>query len=65
MLIFSATDTTSTALTQILHTLAENPDAQEKLRAEIREAGQNGDIPYDQLTTLPYMDAICRETLRL
>lgn len=66
-LVFAATDTTSTALTQILHTLAEHPEAQEKLREEIREASKlgGGDIPYDQLVSLPYMDAVCRETLRL
>lgn len=52
-------------MTQILHILAENPDAQEKLREEIRQASQDGDIPYDDLVNLPYMDAICRETLRL
>ncbi|TCD69775.1 cytochrome P450-dit2 [Steccherinum ochraceum] len=65
-LVFAATDTTSTALTQILHTLAEHPDAQDKLREEIREASRDGDIPYDELVDrMPYMDAICRETLRL
>lgn len=35
------------------------------MRAEILEVGQGQDIPYDQLVDLPYMDAVCRETLRL
>ncbi|KAG6861366.1 hypothetical protein C0995_001099 [Termitomyces sp. Mi166 len=39
----------------------------ERLRAEVTEAlkAHNGDIPYDDLVSLPFMDAICRETLRL
>ncbi|KAH8101250.1 cytochrome P450 [Cristinia sonorae] len=64
-LLFAATDTTSGALTQILQLLAEHPDVQDKLRAEIIGAYQDGEVPYDSLIGLPYMDAICRETLRL
>lgn len=47
--------------------LAQNADMQDKLRAEILEAqAQFGeDIPYDDLITLPYMDAFIRESLRL
>lgn len=59
-------DTTSNALSRILQILSEHPDVQDKLRAEIRDASPNGeDIPYDQLVNLPYLDAVCRETLRL
>ncbi|KAJ7931394.1 cytochrome P450 [Mycena leptocephala] len=65
-LVFAATDTTSSALSRILHILAQRPDAQEKLRQEIRSAQQEGvDFSYDQLVSLQYLDAICRETLRL
>jgi len=64
-LTVAATDTTSSALTRILQLLAEDPCVQERLRDEIRAAAQGGDIPYDELVSLPYMDAICRETLRL
>jgi cytochrome P450 len=57
---------TSSALSRILHILAQRPDAQEKLRQEIRSAQQEGvDLSYDQLMSLQYLDAICRETLRL
>ena len=65
ILIFAATDTTSGALAQILQLLARYPDVQEKLRAEIVQAGEGQDIPYDELVDLPYLDAVCRETLRL
>lgn len=59
-------DTTSNALSRILHLLAENQDAQNKIRAELMEAAGDGeDIPYGQLVDLPYLDAVCRETLRL
>ncbi|KAG6844219.1 hypothetical protein H0H87_008765, partial [Tephrocybe sp. NHM501043] len=46
------------------------PDAQvlgqERLRVEVTEAREvhGGDIPYDHLVALPFMDAVCRETLR-
>ncbi|KAG6813896.1 hypothetical protein H0H92_005745 [Tricholoma furcatifolium] len=64
---FAATDTTSNALSRILHLLALHPEAQERLRAEVTEArkAHNGDVPYDELVALPFMDAVCRETLRL
>ncbi|KAL0060215.1 hypothetical protein AAF712_012970, partial [Marasmius tenuissimus] len=67
-LIFAAMDTTSSALARTFHLLAQNPDVQSKLRQELREAreAQGGeDVPYDVLVALPYLDAICRETLRL
>ncbi|KAI0641561.1 cytochrome P450 [Trametes meyenii] len=63
---FAAMDTTSNVLSRILHLLAQQPDVQEKVRAEVLQAGTDGrDIPYDELVALPYLDAVCRETLRL
>jgi cytochrome P450 len=65
-MIFGAMDTTSRAMARIIHVLAQNPDAQERARNEIMEAQQaNGDIDFDTLMDLPYLDAIMRETLRL
>ncbi|TFK82599.1 cytochrome P450 [Polyporus arcularius HHB13444] len=71
-LILAGMDTTSNALSRILHLLALHPSVQERLRAEIREArgcsgphDEGSDISYDELVKLPYLDAICRETLRL
>ena len=60
-------DTTSNALSRILHLLSEHPDVQQKLRAEVVEATNGGtvDLDYDDLMKLPYLDAVCRETLRL
>ncbi|CAA7268267.1 unnamed protein product [Cyclocybe aegerita] len=67
-LTFAATDTTSTAISRTLHVLSQHKDAQDQLRLELREARkENGgeDLPYDTLVHLPYLDAVCRETLRL
>lgn len=65
--IFAAMDTTSNALSMTFSLLAEHPEVQEKLRKEIMEASNGGleDIDYDTLVALPYLDAVCRETLRL
>ena len=54
-------------MTQIVDLLAQHPDVQERLREEIIQARDecDGDIPYDKLVSLPYLDAVCRETLRL
>lgn len=65
-LIFAAMDSTSGLLARILHLLAQNPDIQERLRQEITEArARGGDLNYDDLTALPYLGAVIRETLRL
>ena len=60
-------DTTSNALSVTLWRLAQDPAVQEKARQEILEAQEacGGDIGYDDLVALPYLDAVCRETLRM
>lgn len=64
--IFAGTDTTSSALTRVLYVLAAHPEAQAKLRKELKEARTDGqELSYDDVVSLPYMDAVCRETLRL
>lgn len=67
-LIFAAMDTTSNSLSRTLYLLAHNSDVQEHLRQEFAEAreeygGEN--VPFDRLVALPYLDAVCRETLRV
>ncbi|KAF9448713.1 cytochrome P450 [Macrolepiota fuliginosa MF-IS2] len=63
--VLAGMETTSSALSRILQLLASHPDVQTKLRNEIREAQANGRLTYDQLVSLPYLDAVCRETLRV
>ncbi|KAE9382819.1 cytochrome P450, partial [Gymnopus androsaceus JB14] len=56
------------AMSRILHLLALHPAVQDKLRQEIIEARkerQGENLSYDELVALPYLDAVCRETLRL
>ncbi|CDO68551.1 hypothetical protein BN946_scf184998.g48 [Trametes cinnabarina] len=68
ILVFVATDTSSNALTLIFERLAEHPHVQDRLRAEVVEARrkyEGGQIPYDDLMSLPYLDAVVRETLRV
>ena len=65
-LTFAAMDTTSSAIARFLYLLSTHQDVQSKLRQEIVEARNlYGNLEYDDLLALPYLDAICRETLRL
>ncbi|KAH9066038.1 cytochrome P450 [Lactarius deliciosus] len=64
--IIAGTDTTSSALSRILHVLSLHPDAQDKLRKELKEAHEdNEELTHDELVSLPFLEAVCRETLRL
>jgi cytochrome P450 len=65
-LTFAAMDTTSNALARVIHLLSTHQDVQSKLRQEIVDAkSRYGNLGYDELVALPYLDAVCRETLRL
>ncbi|KAH7878863.1 cytochrome P450 [Lentinula edodes] len=67
-LLFAATDTTSSALSRLVSLLSKHPDIQEKLRQEVTEARRNNngeDLSYHEVNSLPYLDAVCRESLRL
>ncbi|XP_046382243.1 uncharacterized protein LOC124153186 [Ischnura elegans] len=59
-------ETSSTALSFALLELARNPDCQEKLITEIDEAlkKNNGEIDYDTLRRMVYLDKVVNETLR-
>ncbi|KAG5633989.1 hypothetical protein DXG03_006392, partial [Asterophora parasitica] len=65
---FAGTDTTSNALARTLYLLSSHPKVQSMLRDEIREARESGnglgELDYDELNALPFLDAVCRETLR-
>jgi cytochrome P450 len=59
-------ETTSGAISRTLCTLAQHPDSQERLRKEITESrASGGDLDYNDLMALPYLEAVIRETLRL
>ncbi|KAF8550952.1 cytochrome P450 [Imleria badia] len=65
-LIFAAKDTTSSALARILHILAQ---IQDRLRQEFAATRENLAVgtenDYDTLSEMPFLDAFCRETVRL
>jgi cytochrome P450 len=64
--MFAGMDTTSNALARILYLLAAHPEVQESLRDELRAVnGQSGELGYDQLDALPWLESVVRETLRL
>ncbi|ELT88169.1 hypothetical protein CAPTEDRAFT_144600 [Capitella teleta] len=59
-------ETTSTALGLAAYQLATNPEKQKKLHMEIDELLANEeDISYSELSSLPYLDMVFRETLRM
>ena len=60
-------ETTSSALTWVAYLLSVNKPMQDRLREEIRGAiGSLGDeIDYQVVDALPYLNAVCNETLRL
>ncbi|KAJ8086648.1 hypothetical protein PM082_005471 [Marasmius tenuissimus] len=63
--LFAGHETTAGSLSRILHQMAILPDQQERLRKEVSEARvKHGDLDFDTLMQLPYLDAICKETLR-
>ncbi|KAH9175552.1 cytochrome P450 [Lactarius sanguifluus] len=64
--LIAGTGTTSTALSRILHLLSHHPEAQDKLRNELKDAHKdNEELTHDQLVSLPFLEAVCRESLRL
>ncbi|KAJ8494947.1 hypothetical protein ONZ45_g13060 [Pleurotus djamor] len=68
VLIFGAQDTTSSALSRTLYLLATHQDIQKRLRSEILAALHDNDdsrLSYDAMISLPLLDAVLKETLRL
>ncbi|KAI0054805.1 cytochrome P450 [Artomyces pyxidatus] len=66
--LVAGTDTTSTALCHTLLLLSQRQDVQDKLRQELNgavTAADSDELGHDELNALPYLDAVCRETLRL
>jgi cytochrome P450 family 3 subfamily A len=59
-------ETTATTLSFCSYELALHPDIQERLYEEIKSVfDENGEIPYEILSKLPFLDSIISETLRL
>ncbi|KZV67344.1 cytochrome P450 [Peniophora sp. CONT] len=74
-LVLAGAETTSSALSRVLQLLALHKEAQDRLREEIlqglsnakRECGDEtiDELGYDTLMALPFLDAVCKEALRV
>ena len=62
MFLIVGSDTTATALSHIIYSLAQNKVCQDKLYEEIKDADQ---LSYDKIIELKYLKALIDETLRL
>ena len=66
LLLAAGYDTTGSALSWILYDLAMNQNCQDTLYEEITESGKDiKHVSYETLQTLPYLDAVIHESLRL
>ncbi|KAG2063024.1 cytochrome P450 [Suillus decipiens] len=74
VMVFAGLDTTTSALARCIYLLAQHSGAQARLRSEIRDATEtlendgdmsSAELPYDVLMSLPFLDGVVKETLRL
>ncbi|CAG7825768.1 unnamed protein product [Allacma fusca] len=66
LFFLAGSDTTESTVTFALYELAINPDIQEKLYQEVKEAveNNNGEFSYDVINKLEYLDCVIQESLR-
>ena len=67
LLFFAAVDTSSAILAVLMYSLAKNPEVQDKLFDEVDDAltqSDAGELDYNTVQTLPYMDMVVNEALR-
>ena len=62
LVLVAGYETTASLLTYACYSLACHPEAQEKLRREVAAAGE---LDYDSVMRLPYLDAVVCESLRM
>jgi len=62
--LFAGHDTTASALCWLMHLVAAHPETQERLVQEFMEL-RDSFPSVEELESLPYLDAVIRETLRL
>lgn len=62
-LLFAGHETTATALAWVLYWTHAQPEVRQKILAELTELGEHPDLM--AITRLPYLTAVCNETLRI
>ncbi|XP_045447875.1 cytochrome P450 9e2-like [Melitaea cinxia] len=65
LFLLAGFETTSTLLSFFFHTMAVNPELQEKLRAHIEDITKGQELSYDHLSQLDFLEATVSETLRM
>lgn len=58
-------DTTATALTWAVYEIVSNPEVNCRLRGEIEQIADSGGLQPEQIMSLPYLDAVVKESLRI
>ncbi len=64
-LLVAGHETTATSLAWAMHHLLQSPEAMERAVAEVDEAFGGGEVDPDRVRELAWIDAVCKETLRL
>jgi len=64
-ILFAGHDTTSSSVSWALYNMCRHKSVQDNLRAEFAKRIHTEAPTFDQLNSLPYLDAVVRETLRL
>ncbi|TKR78194.1 hypothetical protein L596_019044 [Steinernema carpocapsae] len=65
LFLLAGYDTTANTLAFAAHSLALNPDVQKKVQEEIDDVCPDSEVSYGQLNRLRYLDAVCKESLRM
>lgn len=63
VLLFAGHETTAVAIAWAMYQIHRAPAVRERLIAELDQAGDAAEL--DALSSLPYLDAVCQETLRV
>nr|QTW43646.1 CYP315A1 [Eurytemora affinis] len=63
--LLGGVDTTTTSIMWVLHELGQNPDVQERIRAELKTVCGDNPCSGDVLESIPLMKGLFRETSRL
>lgn len=64
-LLVAGHETTATALSWTLHRLSIHPEVLARVQAELDEVLGTGELDLDRVRDLTYLDAVCKESLRI